>query len=130
MRAINQKATATFNKLIEKLDDSGHIKIGEPGQAFMQVVVEKLRTYDVGTEYSIAHYFVQNGDLCQDPEMTFLKHNSGKIYPMMFQQAIPPVYQESMFREGIAWKVCPPLQKDHAIFAGQWFENIKHQQEL
>jgi len=130
MRAINQKATATFNKLIGKLDDTGHIKIGEPDQAFMQVVVEKLYDVAVGTVYSIAHYFKQNGDLCSDPDMTFLKHSTGKIYPMSFQQAIPPVYQESMFMEGIAWKVCPPLQKEHAVFAGQWFENIKHQQEL
>jgi hypothetical protein len=48
---------------------------------------------------------------------------------MMFQQAIPPIYEESMFFEN-SWKVRPRLQRDHASFANMWLKNIKCQQNL
>ena len=130
MRAINQKATKIFDKIVKRMNGDSYLKIGEDGTGIMPLVVEKLATYDAGTTYSFAHYFKQNGDLCQDPEMVFLKHANGKIYPMMFQQAIPPIYQESLFKEPDGWKVYPRMQKTHAVFAGTWLENIKHQQTL
>jgi len=129
MRAKKKKATKTFNKIIDRMDGKNYLKIGKDGGGIMPLVVEKLATHDIGTEYSFAHYFEQNGDLCQDPEMTFLIHASGKVYPMSFQMAIPPIYEESMFFDG-TWKNRPTMNKDHAVFAGRWLENIKHQQRI
>lgn len=76
---------------------------------FMDLVVERLPHLDTtvtnhpGQVYSMAHYFEQNGDLCSDPEMTFI------VYPeletaeaLTFQQAIPPLYQEVYPSEGLA----------------------------
>ncbi len=39
---------------------------------------------------SMAHYFEQNGDLCQDPEMTVRVFAHGMVEALTFQQAIPP----------------------------------------
>ena len=95
----------------------------------MPLSVEKLSTYDIGTVYSLCHYFEQNGDLCQDPEMLFLLHKSGRVYPMMFQQAIPPAYEESIFFDD-GWKLNKRLQAEHTRFANLWLKNIKEQQNI
>jgi len=129
MKPLNKKQARIFNKIIEPLNGSrSHYKL-ENSKSFMPLSVEKLGTYDIGTMYSFCHYFKQNGDLCQDPEMVFIKHKNGKIYPCMFQQAIPPIYQESIyFDEG--WKLKPKMQADHAKFANMWLNNIKEQQNI
>ncbi len=126
MKKLNQKATKVFNTVIEKLNGSDHIKIDN--SSFMPLVVEKLYDTDIGTVYSFCHYFKQNGDMCQDPEMLFIKNKNGYVYPAMFQQAIPPVYQESIFQEDGKWKVRTAWQKDQTSFANMWMENIKYQQ--
>lgn len=128
MTPINKKATRIFEDIIIRME-SDYLKIGKEGGAFMPLVVERIGEYEAGKVYSFAHYFKQNGDMCQDPEMTFLHHVSGKVYPMSFQMAIPPIYEESMFKDG-SWKVRPALQRQHAAFAGKWLTNIKDQQGL
>jgi len=126
MKKLNQKSTKVFNTIIEKMNGSDYIKIDN--SAFMPLVVEKLYDTEVGTFYSFCHYFKQNGDMCQDPEMVFIKTNSGFVYPSMFQQAIPPIYEESIYQEDGKWMCRKSLQKQHADFANLWMENIKYQQ--
>jgi len=60
-------------------------------EGFMDLVVEKLSD----NEFSLAHYYTQNGDLMRDPEMVV------KIYPeygfceaMTFQMDNPSIYQQ------------------------------------
>ena len=130
MKQLNQKTTRTFNKIIGRLNGSDSTRIGKENGAFMQLSVERLQTTDIGTVYTFCHYFEQNGDMCQDPEMLFLAHKSGRVYPMMFQQAIPPIYEESLFQEGGKWKINIRLQARHTTFANMWLKNIKEQQEL
>ena len=127
---LNKTSEKTFTKILERLNGSNSCRIGKPGDAFMPLSVEKLQTTDAGTVYTLCHYFKQNGDMCQDPEMLFLKHNNGPVYPIMFQQAIPPIYQESMYQEGNGWKLNPRMQKEHARFANIWIKNIKQQQNI
>jgi len=129
-KTLNKEASAVFEKLIEPLQGTRHhIKYGNPGDAFMPAVIEKLDTLDIGTVYSIAHYYELNGDLCQDPEMTFIKTPFG-IIPNMFQQALPPVYQESIFKDKGTWVIRVRLQADHVAFANDWMINIKNQQNI
>ena len=137
MKQLNKAATRTFKKIIERLNDSfsgfqqgDSCTIDKKDGAFTPLSVERLLTYDNGTVYTFCHYFIQNGDMCQDPEMLFLAHQSGRVYPMMFQQAIPPVYEESLFRENGKWKVNHRLQHQHTTFANMWLKNIKSQQKL
>lgn len=129
MKPLNKQSEKVFNSVLEKLNGSDHCRIGEKGKAIMPLSVEKLTTYDVGTVYSFCHYFEQNGDLCQDPEMLFLLHKTCRVYPMMFQMAIPPVYEESVFFDN-GWKVKTRLQAKHTKFANTWLKNIKNQQGL
>lgn len=126
MKPLNQKTQKIFDGIISDVET--HKTIDNCNSTFMPLHVEKLSTYDIGTMYSFCHYFKQNGDLCQDPEMLFLK-TKGSVFPCMFQQAIPPIYQESIFYDN-GWKVRNKMQKDHTSFANQWLVNIKEQQNL
>ncbi len=131
MKTLNKKTTEIFNEIIDThLNGSNYCKIGKDDGGYMPLVVEKVGSYSIGTMYSFAHYYKVNGDMCQDPEMLFLKHENGNVYPAMFQQAIPPVYQESLFHNGDAWKIQPGLQKEHTSFANIWLKNIEQQQNI
>ena len=128
MRRLNKQATRIFDKITEDMDSTGYKKIDNTNGAFMPLVVEKLATYDMGTTFSLCHYFKQNGDLCQDPEMVFIRLNDGAVIPMMFQQ-YPGIYQESIVYNN-GWKIKKRMQSDHAQFANMWLKNIKEQQRL
>jgi len=136
MRTLNKEATKIFNNITEGLgygleEDNNYLKLDNSNGAFMPLVVECIGQTDFALIFSFAHYFKQNGDLCQDPEMLFFKHDDGDIYPFMFQQAIPPVYEESIFKDVDGqWKCKPRLQTDHTKFANMWLKNIKTQQKL
>ncbi len=131
MKHLNQKAQKIFDTIIDvHLNGKQHIQIGEKWDGFMPLVVEKVYTQDIGTTYSFAHYYKCNGDMMQDPEMLFIKHINGKVYPAMFQMAAPPVYEESIFYDDGKWKVKPKQQKDHTSFAQTWLNNIKEQQNI
>jgi len=75
----------------------------------------------------VAHYYEQNGDLMCDPDMTF-EVQDGKWYPVEFQQANPPLYQEAVFL-GADGKVMlrPKLVKDLQRFAALWNRNLRDQ---
>lgn len=69
------------------------------------------------------HYYEQHGDLCQDPEITFLVNDTG-VYAMTFQQAIPAIYQEAVRLEEDGVRYNQRLQRDLASFANDWRKNI------
>jgi uncharacterized protein YqiB (DUF1249 family) len=109
---------------------------------FMDLVVEVLPPCrETGaTVLSLCHYFEQNGDLCQDPEMvvrlfppgstafrvlvpsTDPRH--GRAEALIFQQAIPPVYREVYPELGI---YRPHLSRELNAFLAQWLRNLKAQ---
>ena len=87
MEKLNIKTAIIFNSLIEKLNGSDSIKIDNAPGVFMAAHLEKL--YDLpelGTVYSLAHYFELNGDLCNDPDMTFL------MIPAIFGKGTANIY--------------------------------------
>jgi len=97
---------------------------------YMDLVVERVEMLDDFNgqsckAISIAHYFKQNGDLCQDPEMVVLVYPALKMAEAFsFQQAIPPVYQEVYPEPG---KFYPRLKKDLNSFLRQWLNNLINQ---
>lgn len=133
MRPINLKAQAMMDRLTAGITrENSHTRIdnNKPDSALMAVVVEWVGDCKLGDVFSIAHYYEQNGDLMADPEMTFLKASaSGKYFPMSFKMDGLGIY-----REGIIWEAGEPRrinakeQRDEAIFAGEWMQNIKWQQ--
>ena len=133
MKAINQKAQKVMDQLTEGMAAvCDHRWFDNAEGVFMAAVVEYINDTKSGPVFSVAHYYEQNGDLCRDPEMTFLRGFDGKYYPLSFQQDGIGLYQESVIfgDDGNPEKFSPRLQKDHAVFAGDWFSNIKYQQKL
>jgi len=130
MKCLNKKARETFLALVDGVADLEAKKIDNTNGAFMPVCVEHIFNTYIGRVFSIAHYFEQNSDLCKDPDMTFLLPPDGEVYPLSFQQDIPPIYQEAAIIEENELKVRQKMQADLASFANTWMENIKHQQGI
>jgi hypothetical protein len=100
-------------------------------EGFMDLVVELLPPCpETGaTVLSLAHYFLQNGDLCQDPEMVVRAfpprgEHPGHLEALVFQQALPPVYSVVYPEPG---KVVPRLKRELNAFLGTWLRNLKVQ---
>ena len=98
---------------------------------FMDLVVEVLpQDRNTGAMVlSLCHYFVQNGDLCQDPEMELRVFpprggHPGFLEALTFQQAIPPIHSRVYPEPG---KVVPRLKRELNAFLGTWLRNLKAQ---
>jgi hypothetical protein len=93
---------------------------------------ERLESYTVGTRYSVAHYYTQNGDAMRDPEMYFMHTATGAWVPMYFLQDNLGVEEESVRYDDMQdrWYIRRAMQADHARFAIVWMKNIKEQQGL
>ncbi len=88
--------------------------------------------------YSLCHYYEQNSDLMQDPEMCFLvtderngfaaDYEKLQIAPYMFRQANMGIYQDSVIMENSKLtKFRRRQQKDQTMFANTWLTNIREQ---
>lgn len=98
---------------------------------FMDLVIEVLpQDRPTGAMVlSIAHYFVQRGDLCEDPEMEVRVlpprgGDPGRVEALTFQQSLPPVYSVVYPEPG---KVVPRLKRELNAFLGVWLRNLKAQ---
>jgi hypothetical protein len=141
MKTLNQFSTKTFCSLLDHMNGHQHLKIiNEP---FMPLTIEKIGenidTYwGEASLYSLCHYYEQNGDLVQDPEMCFIvagrpeekigSFEGIKIIPYMYQQANLGIYEESItFKNNEMEKYSRTLQLHHVVFANQWLQNIVEQ---
>ena len=79
---------------------------------------------------SVAHYYEQEGDLMQDPEMMFEAGPDGKLYPYAFQQASPPIYREvyACDETGKVTGIRLKLKHELESFAREWDRNLKEQE--
>ncbi|MEG0944671.1 MAG: DEAD/DEAH box helicase family protein, partial [Angelakisella sp.] len=114
---LNQRL---YNKLYPiarpVLDGSAyHMKL--KSGAFEDLVIENIG----GGEYSIAHYYTQNGDAMRDPEITFTVDKAdNSIHPTSFLQDDMGVFYET--------QSAPQAKvRDLEQFMSQWFTNIKNQ---
>ena len=82
MRPLNRRLAAILDSLTEGLSDERcHRKLDNAPGSFLPAVIEK-----VGPErFSVAHYFVQNGDLVPDPDLEFVRQD-GAWYPVALTQ--------------------------------------------
>jgi hypothetical protein len=76
-----------MQQVIEKLARVAEVDLSEPGahftiynEPYMRLAVERLDANRV----SVAHYYEQNGDLCQDPDVEFYTNVTG-WYPYAMQ---------------------------------------------
>ena len=109
-----------------------HFKVESRG--FIDLVVEVIAPDQV----SVAHYYEQNGDLCQDPKIVFfVSPVDGEWYPiewttpafMMFGKVQGGYERVVWFDEDNPrkYKYKPRAQRDLAIFANKWAKNIRMQ---
>jgi hypothetical protein len=141
MKTLNQHSTKIFCLLIDRLNGGQHLKI--ENEPYMPLTIEKIGenvdTYwGVASLYSLCHYYVQNFDMMQDPEMCFIvvdqrredltAFDQVKIVPYMYQQANLGIYEESIsFVNNEMDKYDRTLQLHHVVFANQWLQNIQEQ---
>ena len=111
-------------------------------EGFMDFVVEALpRCAETGARIlSLAHYFRQAGDLCQDPEMTVrifppgstvfaqmvpsTSKEFGRLEALTFQQSIPPISQLIYPAPG---RYYPKRREELNDFLATWLLNVEHQ---
>nr|WP_067059988.1 hypothetical protein [Mucilaginibacter sp. L294] len=141
MEFLNRKATIIFSKLIDSLKGGDHRSI--ENDPFMPLTVERLSAgintpWGNADIYSLCHYYEQQGDLMQDPEVCFLMtderrrfevdYNKVKVAPISFQQANSGIFQRSVLIENYTiTKFKTEQQKDHTVFANDWLINIVSQ---
>ena len=143
MKQLNKQATEVFGRLLTGLSDVGdHAKIGKDESAYMAVCVDLLDVPVVldwppksSAVIALAHYFKQNGDMCCDPDMTFLvgqptENSPITVFPMTFQQALPLRFDVGIEISGGKLLLRRNVQADITRFANSWMSNIAQQQNL
>ena len=138
MKSLNKQGTAVFMKLLEMTEDN-YLKLDNAPRSFLPVSFEILgKSAELrGVRFdivSMAHYYVQNGDLMADPEMTFLCAKVNRdfmIFAGSYRQDGLGINQESIrYTQEDGWRYNKILQAEHTQFAGMWLKNIKEQQNL
>jgi len=134
------KPSNRMQKIIEKMAKARDVDLSKPGthfkaqsDGFMDLVIENAGLNKI----SVAHYYEQNGDLCQDPEICFLVGCDGRWYPyewttpgvMMFGRVIGGYknYGEVDGVRGEFKTVARNGQRKLATFANQWADNLRMQ---
>jgi hypothetical protein len=128
VKHLNDKAEAIFRKLTE-----GMVKVGDHQQwnnnsSFMAACIEIIGRTGLGPLVSIAHYYVQEGDMMRDPDVVFLVGADQHVYPISYRQDGLGIDQEAAVVEDGQWKVRTKMQADIAKFCNEWMRNIEQQQ--
>jgi len=110
---LYQKLAVFAGPILE--GEAYYMKLKSDG--FEDLVLEAIGS----DEYSIAHYYSQNGDAMRDPEITFtIDRQTCSIHPTSFLQDDIGLFYETD-------SVPPSRVRDLKDFMSQWFTNIKHQ---
>ena len=107
----------------------GHYRFTSAG--FEPLSVENLEytDHDGHPVYGMMHFYMQNGDLMRDPDMTFsVDDAAGTICPLTYQMDTFGVYQE-VFRVGEngSLRYAPGMLRELDSFLSTWSRNLKHQ---
>lgn len=126
----------------EGIEPARSYRLRSPSECFMDLIVEKLSPSPTrgATLISLAHYFVKNGDLCQDPEVvvriyppgsedhqecapsTDKRH--GRMEAILFQQAIPSIFHAVYPEPG---RYSPRIKNQLNNFLSTWLRNLRSQ---
>ena len=131
MKQLNIESTKVLNKMVIMAED-GYVKIDNSDGSFMSVILEVIFEDEKIKIISLAHYYLQEGDLLADPEMCFIYNKEQGVYwPSYFKQDSIGMEEESIeIEHGEIKSINLIVQKEHTIFANVWLKNIKYQQNL
>ena len=106
-----------LRKLAPKLFEGTYTYMKFKQDGFDDLVLETIGE----NEYSIAHYYTQNGDRMRDPEITFMLDDTQRcIYALSYTQDNMGIYYETGDRT-------EKQMEDLMGFFDQWMANIKEQ---
>ena len=128
---LNLTATILLSQLASSygfnlLDWESNIYLKLEQEGFDRLVLERHEPH----VFSLSHYYVQNGDLMADPDVTFLLIKPLSrliIYPLTFQQDNLGIYREVAYlnseRNHLS-KFKPAPMEDLVDFCNTWASNI------
>lgn len=126
---VASHAASVLDELTRDLALGEHRKIDRsPG--FMAVVVEHLEQREIGSLYSVAHYFEQNGDLVADPDVVFLRRGHGLWTPVSIQAPLGGYRVVVRIREDGRVEVDGRGQRELVRYANMWMKNVAAQQGI
>jgi len=106
------------------LNADSEINIKVENGVFMPLTIESIGSGPGGNlAISVCHYFEQNGDLMQDPEVMF-EYASGEFMPYAIQQAPVGRYAEVFSGSGTTLKANARLAVELVEFATMWDKNL------
>jgi hypothetical protein len=115
---------AHYGSSLEAVKSEGFIHIEHP--PFMDLNIDYLGKKYMGRDtYSIAHNYLQNGDVMADPDMEFVDMGELGFTPITYQQAGLGVFQQCLFCENGQMLINPRLSKALKLFANQWARNLR-----
>ncbi|MBQ9720771.1 MAG: hypothetical protein IJV64_08765, partial [Oscillospiraceae bacterium] len=95
---------------------------GGEGSGYMPLIIQRIGE----NEIAVAHTYLQNGDVMNDPEMTFrIDREKGALEPLTFQQDGTIQLYQRVYPEPGKW--IPKLRNDLSAFTEQWLKNIEEQ---
>lgn len=131
MMKLNKKSLRIFKALTAGITKLGDHKSLKTYDGIMPLSVEFVEFGPGETPViSLAHFHVQEGDICWDPMMSFWVKNQDEVYAISFEQSLGGVYQVSVKFDGEGVQVLRKSQQDQALFANEWLSNIEQQFEL
>ncbi|PWS33292.1 DUF6908 domain-containing protein [Pedobacter paludis] len=140
MKNLDLNSTKIFSALMAGMNGRSHHKFIR--ESLMPLTIENMgghfpTMWGDGLFYSLCHYYEQQGDLMQDPEMCFLVVDNRKslsefekliIVPCSYQNASLGIYEESIsFMSGRTSIYLPIMHRQHISFAQIWMGNILQQ---
>jgi len=126
--------TEIYSRIFKKLEEVlkmplkevfqkyGFLKLKAPG--FMDLNVDIL----LGNRFSLAHNYIQNGDVIADPDMEIEVNFEMQTAEALSYQDYIGYQAVYLFNEkGEKVSFYPRIKKDLNIFLSQWLTNIKNQ---
>lgn len=129
MKALSKKSARVLDRLTRGLAVGDARRIDNAPGAYMALSVDRLLDTPLGPTFALAHYYEQNGDLVPDPDVTFLRGQDGRWYPMSFQNGLTYRRAAEVHPDG-ALAVDHAQQRDLAAFSELWMRNLAEQQGL
>jgi len=99
MKPLSNRAEQVFRAAIVKMDANGYAKIGQDGDTYLPLVVERVGPLFgeiTGGLISFAHYVEQNGDLCRDPDVVMLDTLDGQLIPISYRLDLSGIVHEAL----------------------------------
>jgi len=127
---VNMSIHETIFKKLDKLGVVDLLKnnIGDSksrSKPFMDLSFDCLSLNESVAQIALAHNYIQNGDVCADPDMEIrLNLKTGEAEALSFQQAMPPIYDVVYPEPGM---VNPKLKKSLNSFLSSWLGNCIEQ---